>query len=212
MMNVGHTYPGVADMDTIGSPTKYSMCIGENEERSPWDPYHVSAGFEKDEDVLTLHFNCGICELHDFKNYDPERLTEVFAGAAANLANVSTGMWLLGGRADPRAGTSEKEHHVMLICPDHADQFGKHGWSKADVQASMFEKARLSFEKLMTPKEPEAFKASHPELAWLLQSPQTLLPVVEDPECFEIVVLGGAAGRGAFLYGAGEPQSKRIEA
>ena len=60
MMNVGHTYPGVADMDTIGSPTKYSMCVAENEARSPWNPYHVDAGFAKDEDVVSLFFNCGI--------------------------------------------------------------------------------------------------------------------------------------------------------
>ncbi|MFM0500420.1 UGSC family (seleno)protein [Paraburkholderia caffeinilytica] len=211
MMNIGHTYPGVADMDTIGSPTKYSMCIAENEERSPWNPYHVDAGFEKDEDVISLHFNCGICELHDFKNHDPERLTEVYAGAATNIANVSTAMWLLGRRADPRAGTSEKEHHTMLICPDHADQFKKHGWSKSDVQEAVYRKARVSFEKLMLAKEPEAFNASHPELAWLLDSRDTLLPVVEDPSCYDVVVLGGAAGRGAFLYGAGEPQTKRIE-
>src|SRR5262245_12587439 len=35
MMNIGHTYPGVADMDTVGSPTKYSLCVAEREEASP---------------------------------------------------------------------------------------------------------------------------------------------------------------------------------
>lgn len=28
---------------------------------------------------------------------------------------------------------------------------------------------------------------------------------VEDPDCFDIAVVGGAAGRGAYFYGAGEP-------
>ena len=41
MMNIGYAYLGNGDMDTIGSPNKYSMCLGENEEQSPWDPYHV---------------------------------------------------------------------------------------------------------------------------------------------------------------------------
>jgi hypothetical protein len=212
MMNLGHTYAGVADMDTIGSPTKYSMCAAENEERSPWSPYHVDAGFAADEDVVSVLFNCGICELHDFTNYDPERLTDVFASAAMNIANISTGMWLTGRRADPRSGTQEKEHHMMLICPDHADQFAKHGWGKRDIQASMYRKARVAFDKLLLAKEPKAFEASHPELAWLYDSPQTLLPVLEDPECFEIVVVGGAAGRGALLYGGGQSQTKRIDA
>ena len=214
MMNVGHTYAGVADMDTVGSPTKYSMCVAENEERNPWAPYHTDAGFSRDDDVVSVSFNCGICELHDFTNYDPERLTDIFASAAMNVANISTGMWLTGRRADPRSGTQEKEHHMMLICPDHADQFAKHGWSKQDVKRSMYEKARVSFEKLLMAKEPKAFETSHPELAWLYQSPTTMLPVLEDPDCFDIVVLGGAAGRGALLYGGGQPKasgSKRRE-
>ncbi|MDP6494647.1 MAG: UGSC family (seleno)protein, partial [Dehalococcoidia bacterium] len=44
LMNVGHSYPGEGDMDTIGSPLKYSMCIGENEEENPWEPFHVERG------------------------------------------------------------------------------------------------------------------------------------------------------------------------
>ena len=36
MMNVGHADVGVSDMDTIGSPLKYSLCCAENEARSPW--------------------------------------------------------------------------------------------------------------------------------------------------------------------------------
>src|SRR5207245_922170 len=31
------------------------------------------------------------------------------------------------------------------------------------------------------------------------------LPVVEEPGCFDIAVVGAAAGRGAYFYGAGEP-------
>jgi hypothetical protein len=211
MMNVGHTYAGISDMDTIGSPTKYSMVVGENEERSPWAPYHVDAGFNSDDSVVSLLFGCGICELQDFVNHDPERLTDGFATAAMNVSNVSTGGWLMGRRSDPRSGTNEKEHHVMLICPDHAERFSQNGWSKRDLQEAMFRKARMPFETLMLQKEPETVRESHPELAWLWDSPQTMLPVVEDPSCYEIVVVGGDAGRGAFLYGTGQSQSKLIE-
>lgn len=211
MMNLGHTYPGISDMDTIGSPTKYSMVVAENQEQSPWAPFHVDAGFKEEESVVSLLFGCGICELQDFVNHDPGRMTDVFASAAMNIGNVSTGGWLLGRRSDPRSGTNEKEHHVMLICPDHAERFRVAGWSKSDLQQAMFRKARVPFEKLMLQKEPEAFKESHPTLQWLWDSPGSLLPVVEDPECFEIVVVGGGAGRGAFLYGTGESQSKVID-
>jgi hypothetical protein len=85
------------------------------------------------------------------------------------------------------------------------------GWSKSDVQKALFRKARMPFETLMLQKEPEAFNTSHPTLSWLWESPKSMLPVVEDPECYEIVVVGGGAGRGAFLYGTGESQSKVID-
>ena len=47
-MNLGHAYPGAMDMDTLGSPIKYSLCLGENEDASPWEPYHVEKGFDRD--------------------------------------------------------------------------------------------------------------------------------------------------------------------
>lgn len=37
-----------------------------------------------------------------------------------------------------------------------------------------------------------------------------MLPVVEDPDCYEIVVVCGAVGCGAFFWGVGEPQTKEI--
>jgi hypothetical protein len=210
MMNIGLTYAGVSDMDTIGSPTKYSMCVAENQQASPWTPYHVDHGYKPDASTVTVHFVYGICELHDFTNYEPARLVDVFATAATNAAQLSTGLWLIGRRADPRYGTEEKEHHTMFICPEHADNFRKAGWNKAEIRKAMYAKARMRFDTLMLAKERKAMEAAHPELQWLWDSPETMLPVVEDPDCYEIVVVGGAAGRGAFFWGAGEPQTKEI--
>src|SRR5437667_381940 len=106
MMNVGHTYVGVSDMDTIGSPLKYSLCCAENEAESPWEPYHVMRGFAPDASTITVHFVYGICELHDFRSTTPEHLVQVFATAANNVAQVGTGLWLIGRRAgdDARGG------------------------------------------------------------------------------------------------------------
>ncbi|MGH7278473.1 MAG: hypothetical protein ACREJG_07270, partial [Candidatus Rokuibacteriota bacterium] len=91
MMNVGHTYVGVSDMDTIGSPLKYSLCCAENERESPWEPYHVTRGFPKDASTVTLHFVYGMCELHDFRSTTPEDLIAVFATAATNVARSARG-------------------------------------------------------------------------------------------------------------------------
>ena len=211
MMNVGHTYVGVSDMDTIGSPLKYSLCCAENEAGSPWEPYHVSRGFARDVSTVTVHFTYGMCELHDFTSTSAQRLIDVFATAATNVAQVGTGLWLLGRRADPRTKTAEKEHNTLIVCPEHAAIFHREGWDRARVQAALYRAARLPFRTMMLNKERQAMLASHPELAWLEDNPEVAIPIVEDPGCFDLVVVGGAAGRGAYLYGAGEPVTVPVE-
>src|SRR3546814_15915085 len=42
------------DRATQGSPAKYSFCFGENEEESPWEPYHVRRGFDASDSVVTV--------------------------------------------------------------------------------------------------------------------------------------------------------------
>lgn len=211
MMNVGHTYSGEADMDTIGSPTKYSLCAAENEAASPWEPYHVEQGFSPDTSTVSVMFVYGICELYDFQSQTPERLCDVFCTAANNAAAVGTGMWLLGRRSDPRYKVEEREHNFLFICPEHAALFGRAGWTKATLRKYLYDHARLPFRTLMLNKEPKAMAIAHPELQWLWDVPDTPLPIVETPDCFDIAVVGGAAGRGAYFYGAGEPVSKPVE-
>jgi hypothetical protein len=211
MMNVGFTYPGVSDMDTIGSPIKYSLCMAENEEQSPWEPYHVEHGFRPNESTVTVHYVYGTCELHDFANWEAEKLIHGFATAACNLVQVPTGKWLMGRRSDPRYMTEEKETHFMIVCPDHAQVFQRKGWDKKRVKEEMYRQARMPFRDLMESMEPKGFRIAHPELQWLWDSPDTLLPVVEDPDCYSVAVLGAAAGRGAFFWGAGGPITKAVE-
>ncbi|MFQ5872982.1 MAG: hypothetical protein ACE5JL_04180 [Dehalococcoidia bacterium] len=211
MMNVGLTYPGVSDMDTIGSPAKYSMCVAENEEDSPWQPYHVEQGYNPEDSTVTVHFVYGICELHDFQSWEAENLVHGFASAARNLDQVSTGHWLIGRRGDPRHKTEEKEHHFIIICPEHAQLLHQQGWDKKRIREEMFKRARVPFRELMMSKEPKGFQTAHPEMQWLWDSPDTFLPVVEDADCFVLAVVGAAAGRGAFFWGAGGPVTRPIE-
>ncbi len=211
MMNIGHTYVGVSDMDTIGSPLKYSLCCAENERESPWEPYHVTRGFAREASTVTVHFVYGMCELHDFRSTTPEDLIGVFATAANNVAQVGTGLWLIGRRADPRTKTEEKEHNPLFICPEHAQIFAGAGWGRERIQEALYRAARLPLATMMLNKEPKAMAASHPELSWLLDHPELPVPVVEDPACFDIAVVGGAAGRGAYFYGAGEPVTLAVD-
>ncbi|OIQ94745.1 hypothetical protein GALL_232990 [mine drainage metagenome] len=51
---LGGSRSRVNDMSSIGNPSKYSFAFAENEERSPWEPYHVSSGYSADQNVVTV--------------------------------------------------------------------------------------------------------------------------------------------------------------
>ena len=44
LINIGYCKAGAGDPNFIGLPTKFGMCIAEDEETSPWQPYHMDKG------------------------------------------------------------------------------------------------------------------------------------------------------------------------
>jgi hypothetical protein len=208
MMNIGHCYPGVGDMDTIGSPTKYGMCVAENEEDNPWQPFHVERGYGKNSNTVTVHFSYGLCDLEDFHSTTPEALLERYATAPTFLGHVGAGLWLAGRRSDPRHHIEVKDHDLILLCPDHARIFHNHGWDKTRIRQALHKLAVAPFRLLH--RDMKLVEAAHPELVWLKDHPELMVPALETPDCYDIVVVGADAGRGLFFWGAGEPVTKPI--
>ncbi len=53
--NIGHTWPAENDMALVGRPSPHTFfTFAENEEMSPWEPYHVSAGFKREDSTVTV--------------------------------------------------------------------------------------------------------------------------------------------------------------
>ena len=53
-INICGVRPGSTDPNTIGLPTKFSLCVAENEQQSPWEPYHVEMGYARDISTVTV--------------------------------------------------------------------------------------------------------------------------------------------------------------
>jgi hypothetical protein len=211
MMNIGHTYPAVSDMDTIGSPNKYSMCLAENEERSPWQPYHTLHGLTEAQSSVTVGFVYGLVDTTDYHSLDPESAIRKIATAAKYLSVTSTGYWLVGHRSNPQYGNQEKEHHYLFLAPQHARVFQNAGWRQKDISEALFKEARLPFGFVNKRLEESAIRTAHPELDWLWDSPDALIPVLEDPECFDVIVAGSfGSNRSSFSWGMGGPLTKPI--
>jgi hypothetical protein len=213
MMNVGLSYPGISDMDTIGTPMKFSACVAENEERTPWDSWRVQQGFGPEDSTVTVNVPYGMTEFFDFQNSTPEGLIETWATLTSQACGTpSAGAWLIKKNAPLEAGYPfhGEFSNLLLMAPDHAAVFARAGWTPTDIKHAIHRETKIPFRKLMLNQAPDAFVASHPELLWLLDAPETPVTVNPSPDCFEFFVVGASAGRSQFCFGGTNSVTKKV--
>ena len=108
-MNVGNCLSrNHGDQDTIGSPTKFSMVLAENEKANPWESFHVENGFKPKESTVTCCYGVSLLEMRDLESDTAEGLLNGFARCLIGLANLSSNMRGIHYRA------------MILMAPDHA--------------------------------------------------------------------------------------------
>ena len=78
-MNALGIRPHEFDQSTHGQPGKFSLCIAENEEESPWDPLHVERGFARDESTVTVGLVRGTMQVEQRDSKEPEVILETIA-------------------------------------------------------------------------------------------------------------------------------------
>ncbi|MBI2909504.1 MAG: hypothetical protein HYX92_17805 [Chloroflexi bacterium] len=201
MMNIGHAYANIMDMDCIGTPNKYSMCMGENEEASPWEPLHVERGFDRNTSTVTA-FPCeSFSNVADQVHFVPEQLLDIFAHTA-NEPNSTAWSWLLPNKP------GWNRENLIVFCPEHAQILGKAGWTKEQVRRLMFYKARIPVGLIKA----QLLRAGRDTAwNWLLRQPDDMpVQVVRDMKAFHIVVVGGSGPKSAYMFGMGEPVTKEI--
>ena len=55
LINMGHLWPAENDMALLGRPSSHTFYVfSENERNNPWEPYHVSLGYKKEESCVTV--------------------------------------------------------------------------------------------------------------------------------------------------------------
>lgn len=126
MINALGLVPGVFDMAIQGHPGKYSYCIAEDEEVSPWEPLSVERGFAPGTSTVTVVGARGPIPVDERSHDDAEGILDTIA------------------RYMPYAtGTGP---FVLVMGAEHADIIGrKNGWTKQQVKEYLFEKTRVPF-------------------------------------------------------------------
>jgi hypothetical protein len=122
--NVGGGRPGGVDRAAHGNPGKVGLCFAEDEEGSPWEPFHVSQGFPAGTSTVTLFAGEGSRGLVDQLSREPESLARSFAACLRTVQHPKL-----------PAGFDA----VMVIGPEHARVFRTAGWSRADLLSRLDE-------------------------------------------------------------------------
>jgi hypothetical protein len=115
--------PHVLEQATQGLPGRWSICFGENEEESPWEPLAEETGLEPGVSAVSATLT-RTCEFVDNRHtQDPEQLLGDFADTISR-----TGATIFRSSS---AG--------VVFCPEHAQMLASAGFSKAEVKAWLVE-------------------------------------------------------------------------
>lgn len=94
MWNIGGGYPGEPCRTTHGHPGYWSYCVAEDDETCPWEPLHVSQGFDRDGTAVTVVAVDGPHATNTGALLNtPEQVLAVIAESAAPLGSNN----MLGG-------------------------------------------------------------------------------------------------------------------
>ena len=184
LVNIGGAGPAV-DASQTGHPGKYTYCIAEYEAANPWEPLHVERGYVRGQSVVTLVNTEAPHSMTENVLTDPDGILDTFASSMATL-----GVNNIYSQGTP----------VLVLGIEHAQHIAGAGWSKQDVQRTVFERARQPWGlvknrgKSKGPRFPEFVDRN---------DDKSMVPIIREPEDLVLIVAGGAGGKSMFLPTAG---------
>ncbi|MFQ5895440.1 MAG: hypothetical protein ACE5JJ_06450 [Nitrospinota bacterium] len=190
LVNAAGTVPGRVDRSTLGTPGKFTFCIGEDEElcgRLGWTPLHVERGLDRELSAVTVIATESPHQVNSHLGRRPESVLEAMADTIVSLGT-------------PNAARNQQ--FVVVIAPEHAHFLAGAGWKKVEVRRYLHARAQRSVADLkragrvageLAPEDHATFRQAAP-------SPEDIL----------VVAAGGPAGRfSAVLPGWGAPSMTR---
>lgn len=181
ILNLGGARAGELDKATLGHPGRFSYCIGEDEEDSPWTPLHVERGLAQNDSAVTVFGGEGLRLVNVHHNTADAVLTAIVSTLASpsiyNAHNI--------------IGHSQ---HVLIFAKEHRDLLAAAGWSKQQIREYVAEHAII----------PEDIAR---RVGGSADGPQK---VVRSPDELLIVAAGGFAGRFAGVIPGWSWQSQAV--
>ncbi len=175
LMNIGGGTPGGLDRSTQGSPTKYSYCVAENEDSSPWEPLNLEKGFSPGQSMVTVVAAEGPHNVNDHASTSGEGILTTIAGTIGVPGNNNV--------------TYTAGEPVIALGPEHAATIANDGFSKDKIKGFIFEKSRVPMTKLSVENREEKRKARQ-RFGELDEN--AMLPICRTKDDIIVIVVGGA--------------------
>ena len=176
LLNIGGAFPGKLDMSTQGQPSKYTYCIAENEEDSPWEPLHVERGFDASMSTVTV-----------LAVENPHNINEHVAITGEEMLISICNAVMTTGSNNVKNQTGSP---VIALSPEHAATIATDGFSKNDVRTYIHEKGRIPLKRFFK-RAIEKYYSGWDE--------NTLVPITACKDDIIIIVVGGPGKHSAYL-------------
>jgi hypothetical protein len=202
LWNIGGGYPGEPCKTCHGQPGYNSFCIAEDSETNPWEPLHVTRGFNAEDTVVTVTAVEAPRSMSTGAKQSPaDDVLEIIADGIRTVGSNT----IYGGDT------------VVVLAPVVAGNIAAGGYSKADAVRELMRRSVRKVSDVTRHKSvPE-----HMPLHWshLVEpnNPDALVPLLRKPENVILVTTGGIGGAFCSIAPSwGEPwggqtQSKKVQ-
>lgn len=170
IVNVLGGVPGQLDRSTLGHPGKFTFCVAEDEEESPWLPLAQERGIARGESAVTVLAAESPHQVMNEWTHDPREILDTYAAAIrSNMLTYS--IW--------------EGNYAIVVAKQHQQIFAAAGWTKQNVREYVFEKAQVKRREWRTVgKSAVAGRKDEERVYRALRTPDDLL----------VVAAGGPAG------------------
>ena len=133
--NVGGA--AATSMSTFAQTGRYTYCLGEYEEESPWEPLHVEQGFARGDSTVAALAAEAPQVVTDARHRTAREIATTIARSGEAIASHTQGN--LGDT-------------LLVIAPEHARTIAGDGWSKTDLREFLWEHTRVDADGAPAPK------------------------------------------------------------
>ena len=182
LINVLGTRAGELDKGTLGHPGKYTWCIAEAEDRSPWEPLHVGRGLDEGSSAVTVVAGLSGLQVGEHAANTPEGILDSFAHR----------MYSIG---------PEMKEVVLIFCPEHVAFFRDANWKKSQIGEYLLEQTR---------KPRSEWAGFGFAVNWTPGQDDDMVSAIASPRAVVSVVAGGDGGGWSMIVPTWSSGSKTL--